>query len=540
MFDSRCGTGRSDGGGASLRPGAPALDSTASPDPNSSPDSSTFLGASVSLASITSLTSSLADVALARSTVAGALVARAPVAGPSQLGTAPVGVDLVAAITALERLKAAATAAQARLSADLDRDQRAAQRAAGLPANRQGAGIANQIALARGQSSHAGQTLLGVAKALTTEMPHTLNALAAGALDEWRATVLVRESACLDVADRQLLDREVCGDAAALVGVGARSLAGRARRVAQRRDAAALVGRARRAVADRCVTIRPAPDTMVYLTALLPVAQGIGAYAALTRAADTARSDGDGRSRGQVMADAFVGRLTGREAVDAVPLQVGLVMTDAALLAPPGTDGRDEPARLTGYGPVPAPWARELVASALGDEPERVWIRRLFTRPGSNQLVALESRARAAPPGLRDFVSLRDDTCRTPWCDAPIRHVDHVVDHHRGGATSSSNLQGLCEACNYAKTAPGWSATATGTAVTTTTPTGHRYTSTSPDLPGPDRPAPTPSPPRRRRRRRPPDYIRPIDLTSTVSAIEAYLAGRIPVRVFEVPPHRRT
>lgn len=515
------------------------LDPTASPDPNSSPDSSTFLGASVSLASITSLTSSLAGVALARSTVAGALVALAPVAGPSQLGTAPVGVDLVAVITALERLKAAATAAQARLSADLDRDQRAAQRAAGLPANRQGAGIANQIALARGQSPHAGQTLLGVAKALTTEMPHTLNALATGALDEWRATVLVRESACLDVADRELLDRELCSDAAALVGVGARSLAGRARRVAQRLDAAALVRRARRAVADRCVTIRPAPDTMVYLTALLPVAQGVGAYAALTQAADAARAGGDVRSRGQVMADTLVGRLTGREAVESVPLQVGLVMTDEALLAPPGSPGRDEPARLTGYGPVPAPWARDLVASALGDEPERVWIRRLFTRPRSNQLTALESRARAAPPGLRDFVSLRDDTCRTPWCDAPIRHVDHVVDHHRGGATSSSNLQGLCEACNYAKTAPGWSATATGTAVTTTTPTGHRYTSTSPDLPGPDRPAPTPSPPRRRRRR-PPDYIRPIDLTSSVSAIEAYLAGRIPVRVFEVPLRRRT
>jgi hypothetical protein len=29
------------------------------------------------------------------------------------------------------------------------------------------------------------------------------------------------------------------------------------------------------------VTIRPAPDTMTYVTALLPVAQGVGVYAAL-------------------------------------------------------------------------------------------------------------------------------------------------------------------------------------------------------------------------------------------------------------------
>ena len=44
------------------------------------------------------------------------------------------------------------------------------------------------------------------------------------------------------------------------------------------------------------VTIRPAPDTMTYLTALLPVAQGVSVYAALRREADTRC---DGRSRGQ-------------------------------------------------------------------------------------------------------------------------------------------------------------------------------------------------------------------------------------------------
>ena len=41
-----------------------------------------------------------------------------------------------------------------------------------------------------------------MAKALVHEMPHTLAALEAGALSEWRATILVRESACLDVEDR--------------------------------------------------------------------------------------------------------------------------------------------------------------------------------------------------------------------------------------------------------------------------------------------------------------------------------------------------
>jgi hypothetical protein len=36
--------------------------------------------------------------------------------------------------------------------------------------------------------------------------------------------------------------------------------------------------RARKAVTDRRVTIRPAPDCMTYLTALLPVKDGVGVY----------------------------------------------------------------------------------------------------------------------------------------------------------------------------------------------------------------------------------------------------------------------
>ena len=40
---------------------------------------------------------------------------------------------------------------------------------------------------------------------------------------------------------------------------------------------------------ERRVAVRPAPDTMAYLTALLPVGPGVAGYAALTRHADTLR-----------------------------------------------------------------------------------------------------------------------------------------------------------------------------------------------------------------------------------------------------------
>jgi hypothetical protein len=101
----------------------------------------------------------------------------------------------------------------------------------------------------------------------------------------------------------------------------------------------------------------------------------------------------------------------------------------------------------------------------------------------------MESRARLFPKGLARFIDLRDDTCRTPYCDAPIRHHDHATAHGRGGPTSGINGLGECEACNYAKEAPGWQVT---TSVDETgchtaefsTSTGSRYHSKAPPLPG--------------------------------------------------------
>ena len=99
----------------------------------------------------------------------------------------------------------------------------------------------------------------------------------------------------------------------------------------------------------------------------------------------------------------------------------------------------------------------------------------------------MDSTRRRFPDGLRRLIQTRDRTCRTPWCGAPIRHTDHVIPVSEGGATSAANGQGLCEACNYTKQAPGWTATpgsaGAGDQVEITTPTGHSYPSHPPPLP---------------------------------------------------------
>lgn len=82
------------------------------------------------------------------------------------------------------------------------------------------------------------------------------------------------------------------------------------------------------------------------------------------------------------------------------------------------------------------------------------------------------------------MIRLRDQHCRTPWCEAPIRHIDHAEGVDEGGETSFVNGQGLCEGCNYAKQAPAWRARPSPDgAITTVTPTGMTYTTAPPGLP---------------------------------------------------------
>ena len=506
---------------------------------------------------------------------------------------------LIDLMRALEELKSAAAAVQARAAAVFDASQRRAQSRAGVPAEHLGRGIGAQVALARRDSPHRGIRHLGFGKALVHEMPHTLAALSSGVLSEWRATLIVRETACLDVEDRHRVDELICADPSSLEGLGDRKIIARIRSITQAIDPASQVRRNAKAVSDRYVSCRPAPDTMSYLTGLLPVAQGVAVYAALSRAADSLRAAGDERGRGQIMADTLVERVTGQTAADRVPVEVQLVITDRTLLSGivaargriargwgdhgsgdqdrvPGMPGAqteaqsDMSAYFPGYGIVPGAWARELIRSALGagdgraappppagrqspsgaglftepppgagasseplpdnarfPDPEPaglvappaelslVSLRRLYADPVTGELTAMESKARTFPAGLARMIRTRDQSCRTPWCDAPIRHIDHIQPHAEGGPTSYTNGQGLCEACNHAKEAPGWNATAIRTTppgngsastpetarptvvrpaprtdpgsrhkVRITTPTGHSYTSTAPPLPG--------------------------------------------------------
>ena len=391
----------------------------------------------------------------------------------------------------LEAVKNAVTATQARLAVALEEATRADEARQGIRAERRGRGVPNQVGAAMQASPHTGASFLGTARVWVTQMPFTFDALRTGVLSSWRATLMVRETSHLSVEDRVRIDEEICGPAglAELSRLGTKRLVARVKELASQLDVHACVKRNAKAVSERCVSVRPAPDLMVYLTALVPMQQGVQAYAQLKAHASAAKAAGDERGAGQIMADTLIERVTGREPgkADEVPVTINLLVSDQTLLAEgdePGTVIEGAPA---GVGTVPAPVVRNLVAHGL--DADAAWLRAIYVDP-RGRLLATTSTSRFHPQGLAGLLRAREQgICASQWCDAPVRHLDHITPHEEGGATSLDNGQGLCARCNHAKQAPGWTQKATEIdgrhAVETIMPTGHPSVFVAPAPPRP-------------------------------------------------------
>ncbi|WP_370670698.1 DUF222 domain-containing protein [Smaragdicoccus niigatensis] len=379
-------------------------------------------------------------------------------------------------VAQMEELKAQICAAQAMDAADLDRAVRAEHAALGLPKDKHGVGVAAQVALARRESPTAGQAHVTLARCLDTEMSNALARMREGTLSEHRAQIIRRGISHLDAIDRAAVDTALCSSASTFAGWSDHRFETETRKAADLLDVEARLRRNKLAEAQRRVTVHPAADGMAYLTALLPLKQAIAVKASLAKAAQWI-TDGEPRTPAQYEADLLVERVLGVSKADEIPVAVNLVMTDLALL---GND--DHPARIPGYGSIPAAIARLWVAQSAK---VKAWIRRLFIAPTTGELISMDSRQRLFPKAMAEFFDIRDDRCRTPYCGAPIRHHDHIVPDRCGGPTSGCNGCGRCALCNYNKEAPGVREKPIDGDRHTfeiQTPTGHTYESTAPPV----------------------------------------------------------
>ena len=413
--------------------------------------------------------------------------------------------DCIDQISVLEDIKSAAGAVQAVRTEEFRVLRAEREEAAGVPMEKRAKGIGSEIGLARRESSQAGSNAIRMAHTLSTQMPHALAALTDGRLKEYSAGLVVKEVQHLDPAARTAIDEHM---AARYGKTGSRRLVGEVRALAQQADPVAYIKAHEIAKTARAVSVRPAPSGMAYLTALLPLGQAFACKKALRDAAAimTVSDETVARSGAQMEADLLVQRLTGQASPDAINIEVQLVMADESLLgistagveASPGADtgefpivdetgrcaeGIFTPAWMPGYGPIPAAIARDMLDPAhdYGNK-KRVFLRRILADPVTGEITKIDTRKRLFDGVLRRALILRDEQCRTPWCNAPIAHLDHSHPFALGGRTSAANGTGLCARCNYVKENPGWQHEPERNGRVITTPTGHQYHSQSPPL----------------------------------------------------------
>lgn len=294
---------------------------------------------------------------------------------------------------------------------------------------------------------------------LVSDMPEMLTALASAKVTSTVAHATSRSFAPLSPQQRLEADRELAGRLPSLDGAGAQTWDDTTAAVIAAADPDGQERRHQQARRERHVTVRRGQHGMATVTAHVSALNAALIRKRLSHEAERLRAAGDRRGHQAIQADSFVDTLIGREdGMEPTTLDIGVIITDRALFHPRNGDL----ARIEGYGSVPAEAVREelrgVFRSLLADGAEdamgpdgpalRATLRRMYSHPRAGELVGVESRARAFPAALARFILWRDQTCRGPYCDAPIRQTDHILPHAAGGQTCLDNGQGLCAHCN--------------------------------------------------------------------------------------------
>ncbi|WP_240157295.1 HNH endonuclease [Pseudonocardia broussonetiae] len=324
--------------------------------------------------------------------------------------------------------------------------------------------IAAQVALACRVSPTEGRRRVRTARDLHAGHTRVRELFSAGLLSEYKTATVIAATAHLSPAERAQVDQELAEQRVETLGV--RRIHDLARTLAAQVAPEKFTARCRAARSGRRVSVRPSADGMADLTAHLPVEEAVACYAALAAAVNevAVQPEPVTRGRGQIMADTLVERLTGQATARDVAVEIQILVPVEALV------DRDSPlpAEIPGHGPVPV----ELLTCGAG---RKTW-RRLITRDGT--VIGGDSRSRFFTGRLAALIRARDGhRCREPYCDAPIRHIDHIRRWSELGRTEFDNGRGLCAFHNHVRETVGWRAEVTSGTVRTTTPTGAEYVS---------------------------------------------------------------
>jgi len=291
-----------------------------------------------------------------------------------------------------------------------------------------------EIGVALHMSRRATENELRFALSLTKRLPRLADMLTTGVIDEARARTIERYTMHLaDIAAQAVLD-EIADDAPSWT-VG--QLRAQIQKLAIQVDPHEAVKRYTQAVTDRRIVTESNDTGTVNLFGMDLAPDQVAAVTdRINTIAKDMSCDGESRTMDQLRADIFLDLLTGN---NHTTTRRGVVDIRVDLTTLIGLD--DNPAELSGYGPVIADVARRVVDNA--DDAE--W-RVTIIDPVTGRPTHAGTTSRRPTAAQKRRVEIRDTTCVFPGCRMPaIRSdIDHTVAVEHGGETSDENLAPLC------------------------------------------------------------------------------------------------
>ena len=423
--------------------------------------------------------------------------------------------DCLDGLAEVARLEARTAALKVRLAAGYVRAASAVAAPAASPQQHtaQEMAMVAEIACALTISERTAGAFLSECQALTTGLPLTLQALAAGAMSWQHARIIVDETSSLDLAGTAGLEAHFLDPDAPDPARGCRAgdlvparFRAKARTWRERHHQVSIEKRHTTSAADRRVEYAPDRDGMAWLSSYLPADTAAGIWERTTAAARTLQRPEETRTLSQLRADLTatwllthttsagqststscatytaatggtadggatcgtgggtctgatcmggtctgveVAGLGGREA-GGVPSPRAQVLITVPVMSLLGAT--DEPATLDGYGPIPPSMARRLITDGAGS------FYRVLTDPRDGAPLEIGRTSYRLTKAQRHWLRLRDGRCPFPGCSnhSLDNDADHLLAWADGGSTGISNLGQPCPKHHRLKHGSAW------------------------------------------------------------------------------------
>lgn len=328
--------------------------------------------------------------------------------------------------------------------------------------------LASELALTLHLTDNRASAMISAAEALTKRLPRTLRLMDEGKLDFYRAMKVTDGTSWMSDHNARIVDVLL---ESRLEEKNPTQIRKATAYAAMKIDPIGATSRMTRRRNERRVILHHQDQGTSQLAVdNVPTEKATAAYLRIDKIARALRTGTEKRTLDQLRADVALDLLLSGKGGVSEKTEVYLYLDLETYLGL-----NENPAELTGHGPIPAELARHI---ATGPD---TTLRRVITDPLTGQVIEVGKFRYKPSLDVEEFVRVRDRECRQPGCPRPAQScsVEPVGSHRQNTDTAMS----YCIRHRRLKNRADWQyKVLDGGKVSITTPTGQRIESVPPPV----------------------------------------------------------